>query len=64
MAAVFGRDFSDFGRKSESLEKCRDGAAQCFVHDQFGWRHCRIHGAQPTAKAAPDLSGVIDGKVL
>ena len=32
--------------------------------DELRGRHRRIHGAQPTAKAAPNLSGVIDGQML
>ena len=64
MAAVFAHDFREVRCKSGNREKYREGGAQCVGHDQLGGRHGRIHGAQPTAKAAPNLSSVIDGQVL
>ena len=64
MFAIFDHDFLEVRRKSGNREKCREGGAQGAGHDEFGGRHCRIHGAQPAAKAVPNLCRVIDGQVL
>ena len=62
--AIFDHDFLEVRRKSGNRKKCREGGTQGAGHDELGWRHCWIHGAQPAAKAVPNLCGVIDGQVL
>jgi hypothetical protein len=64
MAVVFGHDFRQVRRQSGSRYKYREGRSQRIGDNQLRRRQGRIHGAQPTAKAAPDLCGVIDGQVL
>ena len=62
--AIFFHDFREVRGKSGDREKYRDCFSQGVGDDKLGGRHCRIHGAQPAAKAAPNLCGVIDGQVL
>ena len=62
MSAIFDHDFLEVRRKSGNREKCQWGGTQGARHDQLGGWHCRIHGAQPTAKAVPNLCRVIDGE--
>jgi len=64
MAAIFGHDFRQVRSQSGNRNKYWQGGAQSTCDNQLRWRHGRIHGTQPTAKAAPDLCCVIDGQVL
>ena len=64
MTAVFGHYFRHVRSQSRNRYKYREGRSQRIGDNQLRRRHGRIHGAQPAAKAAPDLCGVIDGQVL